>query len=1109
MEIMQSYISSNILRTCKYGFAAIGFLLGTLPVAAQDEAESQETTEEVSAPRRPVKPVKKYPTIDVKGKVVDAATGEPLSGAQIQAYNNRNYTAMADENGEFTISVPKFVTSLSVHLEGYNLNQISLNGRTEGVEIQLYSEVYLNDYKVKTAATKTVDAAGFEQSTAITVDQEIQNRLGADVRGIQRSANPGQGIAMFINGYNSLNSNAMPLIILDGVVYDQMYEEGKMLHTGYFNNLLQSINMEDIESFEVMKNGTAIYGAKAANGVIIIKTKRCHSMATRIDVNASFGVELQPKEIDVMNAGQYRSYASELLGTTDTKLTEFKFLKTDPQYMYYNMYHNNTDWRDQVYREAMTQNYGISIQGGDDIAQYNLSVGYMDAKSTLKRNDMQRFNIRFNTDIVLNKWFTTKFDASYTNVTRDLRSDGLESSFDLQSLAAPGFLAYAKAPFLSPYDFTLERQGRSHVTSFIADADDYLDEVLGGKGSLANPKAILENGEAKNKNHTDCTMINITVAPRWQPLPNFGITERFAYTMQSFDEGYFTPIIGMPSYREEGTTAQTENKKWSLYTKHNAIFSDTQADWTLPLGAHRVDIFGGIRFLSDSFTSSYLIADNTGNDKTPNTASDTKRRYGSDTSWKSLDYYANVDYNYMEKYYVTGQFSLGTSSRFGKDVDAGLKMFGVAWGFFPSINAAWVISNEDWFRTNKAVNMLKLNAGFESVGNDGIDNSATLTYLSSAALLNNQVTSIGLGNIGNTSLRWETTNRFNVGLEGNFLNNRLNLKANFFHAKTSNLVTLGTLAYVAGLTDYYTNDGSMTNVGYDLAFNAKVINNPNFKFEMGASLGHYKNKLKSLPQGQQHFDTEMYGATIRSEIGRAAGVFYGYKTNGVYKNTKAANDADLCIVDEAGNRHPFSAGDMRFLDLNNDGIIGDVDANGDGVISASETDKTIIGDPNPDIYGNIHLNFHFGQRWSLAANFNYSLGNDIYNYQRAMLESGSMFINQTTALNRRWSTEGQETDIPRITYGDPMGNSRFSDRWIENGSYMKLKNITLSYKVPVQNEYIQGITLWAAANNLLTFTKYLGSDPEVTCGNGVLMQGIDAGYLSSGRSFHLGVKINL
>lgn len=759
------------------------------------------------------------------------------------------------------------------------------------------------------------------------------------------------------------------------------------------------------------------------------------------------------------------------------------------------MYHNNTDWKKEAYREAFTQNYGISIQGGDDIAAYNLSVGYLDAKSTLKMNDMSRFNIRFNTDINLNRWFSTKFDASYTNVTRDLRDNGLASEFNVNSCASTSFLALAKSPFLSPYDFSTDGK----VTSFIADADDYLNEVLGTSASLANPKAILENGEANNKNHTDCTMINIAVTPKWQPTKNFFLSERFAYTMQSFDEAYFTPIIGMPTYTIAGSEGETQNSKYSLYTRHNAVFSDTRADWTiLPNGPHHLEAFAGIRYMSDSFTSSYLIGDNTGNDKTPNNgmAQLSKKGYGSDTSWKSMSYYLNADYNFQEKYYLQGQFSMETSSRFGKEVSGGLKLAGVHWGLFPSIQGAWVMTNEKWFRPTKAINHLKLNVGFESVGNDGIDNSATLTYLSATALLNDQVTSIGLGNIGNTSLRWETTNRFNVGLEGTLFNNRLNVRFNYYMSKTNNLVTLGSLAYVAGLTDYYTNDGALKNNGIDAAFNAKIVNTRNFKFELGASVGHYKNKLTKLPQGQTSFETKMYGATILSEVGNAAGVFYGWKTNGVYATSQEAKDANLYVTDAAGNKSYFAAGDMKFVDLNGDGVI-------------SDADRTVIGNPNPDIFGNINLNFKFGQYWSLSAGFNYSLGNDIYNYQRSLLESGSMFLNQTTAVNRHWMFEGQQTDVPQLTYGDPMGNSRFSDRWIEDGSYLKLKNVTVSYKIPVRNDYIQGITVWASGNNLFTLTKYLGADPEVSCGNGVLYQGIDAGYLVQGRSINLGVKINL
>lgn len=1092
----------------KYGIAAMMFFLGTaVPAVAQSEDTSTATEADVQEVAvKPVKkPIKKYPTFEVKGTVVDAATGEPLAGAQLQAYNNNHYTAMADENGNFVISIPKFVNEITVKLDGYNNINVALGGRTTGVDVKLYSNNFLKDYAAEPSAKKTVVAEDFSNNMSLTIDDEIQKKLNGEIRTIQRSANPAVGSAMFINGINSLNTNAQPLIILDGVIFDQMYDT-KMLHTGYYNNLLQGINVNDIESVEVLKNGTAIYGAKAANGVIVIKTKRCHSMATRIDLDLSAGVELTPKTYSLMDAGEYRTFASNLLGTTDTKLTDFKFLNTNPKYYYYNMYHNNTNWNKEISREAFTQNYGISIQGGDDIAQYNLSVGFTDAQSTLKQNGLQRFNMRFNTDITLNRWFSTQFDASYSNITRNLRSDGWDSDQNLQTLASPSSLANIKAPFLSPYDYATN----GTISSYIADADDYMYEVLGNRGSIANPSAILEYGEAKNKNHSDCTMINVAIAPTWEPTKDLSVTERFSYSMQSFDESYFTPIIGMPEFTLPGSETVTRNSKYTFFSKHNSIFSDTRADWKIiSEGAHKLELFGGVRFMNDTFSASYLLADNTGNDKTPNTGSNSRKLQGSDSNWRSLTYYVNADYNYQEKYYVSGQVAMETSSRFGKKASSGFNLFGTGWGIFPSVQAAWVLTNEKWFRPTKAINKLKISAGFESVGNDAVDNSATLTYLSSDLMLGNRTSSLGLGNIGNPELSWETTNRLNVGLEGTFFNNRLNLRVNYFNSKTNNLLTVGTLAYVAGLTDYYTNGGALKNYGINAALNAKVVNTKDFKFDVAASIGHYKNQLTKLPQGISSFETKMYNASILSEVGRAVGVFYGYKTDGVYADAKAAQAAGkshvnkegkessaLYILDNSGNKVDFASGDMKFVDLNGDGMI-------------SDKDRTVIGDPNPDIFGSFNLNFQFAKNWSLSTFFSYSLGNDIYNYERSLLESGSNFINQTTAMNRRWLSEGQVTDIPRTVYQDPMGNSRFSDRWIEDGSYLKFKNVTLSYRIPVQNQYIQGITVWGAANNLFTLTKYLGTDPEVTCGNSVLVQGIDAGYLSAGRSFQLGVKINL
>lgn len=1085
------YINMNKLRIGKFAFVTALLSFAAVPTMAQDEVQPEET--EATPARKAKKPQKKYPMMEIKGLVVDAATGEPLAGAQLQAFNNGNYTAMTDEDGTYTISVPVFVTSITANLDGYSMVQTSINGRSEGVNFSLRSAVYGSDYNSKQSASKSVVAENMKNSTAISVDQEIQNRLGADVRSVLRSGIPGLGASMFINGLNSLNANAQPLIIVDGVVFDMLYDK-EMLHTGYFNNLLAGISLDDIESVEVLKNGTAIYGAKAANGVILVNTKRSKSMATRIDVNLSAGVEIRPSHMDLMDASSYRSYASEMIGSTGTRLEDFKFLSNDRSRYYYNTYHNNTDWSKEVYREAWTQNYGISIQGGDDIAAYNLSVGYMNSNATLKQNDLERFNIRFNTDIKLNKWFSTRFDASYTNLNRDLRNDGWSSDYASVPSSSPSTLALLKAPFLSPYAYDLN----GNLTEFVSTADDYLLEMLGKNVSLANPTAILKDGEAKNKNHMDNTMINIAVTPKWQPTKNFYLQERFSYTMQTYDESYYTPISGMPSYTVDGNEAEVKNSKYSLYSKHNAIFSDTRANWAIPLGAHRLDVFGGFRFMNDTYTSSYLRGDNTGNDKTPNNsmAQNSKRLQGEDINWRSLAYYANIDYNFRETYYLQASLSMETSSRFGKKGSAGVGMAGVRWGMFPSVQAAWVMTNEKWFKPSRGINMLKLNVGFESVGNDGLKNDATLTYMSAASLLGQGFTSIGLTQIGNQELAWETTNRLTAGLEGNFLNNRLNVKFNYFYSQTNDLLTYRSLPYVSGLVNGWANDGSLRNQGVDFAFNAKVVDNRKFKFQLGASIGHYKNKIISLAEGKDHIDTQILGGTIRTQVGSAAGLFYGYKTAGVFATSAEAAQANLSYIDDAGTPHAFRAGDMKFVDVDNNNII-------------NENDMMVIGDPNPDIFGNIHANFFFGKRWSVSATFNYSLGNDIYNFQRQMLESGSAFQNQTTALNRRWIAEGQKTDIPRISYGDAAGNSRFSDRWVEDGSYLKLKNISVNYKIPVQNEYIQGISVWASANNLFTITRYLGADPELSCGNGVLYQGIDAGFLSAGRSFTLGVKINL
>ena len=352
-----------------------------------------------------------------------------------------------------------------------------------------------------------------------------------------------------------------------------------------------------------------------------------------------------------------------------------------------------------------------------------------------------------------------------------------------------------------------------------------------------------------------------------------------------------------------------------------------------------------------------------------------------------------------------------------------------------------------------------------------------------------------IGNIGNTELQWETTRRLTAGLESNLFGNRVNVRFNFFKSWTSNLLSLSQLAWTSGLDQNWGNDGKLENTGFDVHLGWKVLAMKDLTWEVGASLGHYKNEVTALPNNNGSIETDIYGATIQTKVGQPVGLFYGFKTAGVYTTNDAAKADGYYVVKENGEKAYFQGGDMRFVDM-------------DGNRCIDDNDRTVIGDPNPDIYGTINTTLTY-KRFTLQAVLNYSLGNDVYNYQRSLLEGGAYFLNQTTAMQNRWTTEGQQTDIPRVSYLDEMGNSRFSDRWIEDGSYLRLSNVTLSYHLPIQSTYLQGITIWGNATNLFTLTRYLGSNPDCAMGSSVLCQGIDRGLLSAGRSFSLGVNINL
>ncbi len=1065
--------------------------------ASATNAVAYEANDSVKVESKAVATVE---TRTITGTVYDAITNAPMPGVRVQATGHEKITTMTNAEGQYTLAIPSYVTLLSFSTPEYLLIQRPVYN-DDIINVRLYSDGFSDNY---VADIKAVEHNGFEKeiSPSSTIDSDIQKNLGADIRSITRSGALAVGNAMFVRGINSLNAKTQPLVVVDGLIWD-MQEGSSYLHTGIFNNILSAIDVEDIDEVKIMKNGTALYGSRAANGVLIINTKRGRSMATRIAVNAYGGITLAPKTMNVMGADDYRIYANDLVGSIANipANTNFPFLRNDKDYVLYNKFHNDTDWEDYTYTEAFSQNYKLNVEGGDDIAMYNFSFGYTTADSPLEANNMERMNVRLNSDISLAENFDTRVDISFSRVARELLDDGIREDQSKLPISSLGYLAKIKSPFLSPYRFS--DLGVISKNYDAADNFAYSPARTAGvtypNNSLYNPMIILKNGAGAYKNEMEYTNMAITVAPELK-LGEFTITETFNYSLYRVNEVYYLPYAdpsGATGYDFYSVSAgkRISNYAASLFSREAVITSDTRVAWDKRFGAHELDVYGGFRYTNFEYDTNSIGGANTGNDQNFGVSGslDDLSTSGEDNMWTNLAWYLSADYSYMTKYFLQATASLETSSRFGKNADGALKIGGVAWGFFPSVQAAWLLSSEKWFKFNP-INMLKLRVGYDAVGNDAIDFYAARSYLQTANFFNKTL-GLELGNVENDGVKWETTHRINLGADMMLFDNRLGLSFDVYKSKTTDLLVQKKYAFVTGMDTYWSNGGELENVGFEASANYKVANSKNFQWEVGASVGHYKSEVTALDEALN--PVAVYGGEVKTMVGQPVAVFWGYKTDGVIASSQEAEALGL-YKKEGTNIHKFEAGDIKFVDINpgeNPGLI-------------DENDKTIIGDPNPDFYGNIYSSMKM-KNWKLDVVCNYSVGNDIYNYYRQQLESGSSFNNQTTALVNRWTVDGQQTSTPKVVFGDPMGNSRFSDRWIEDGSYLRIKTIKLSYDVPVSYSWLQGLTLWCAAENVYTFTKYDGNDPETSVNNSILYQGIDAGLLPQSRSFHFGVKLNL
>jgi len=512
-------------------------------------------------------------------------------------------------------------------------------------------------------------------------------------------------------------------------------------------------------------------------------------------------------------------------------------------------------------------------------------------------------------------------------------------------------------------------------------------------------------------------------------------------------------------------------------------------------GTQKFKAYAGFRLMTNHLESDIGISGNTPSDEY------TSLRYGSSGlrfvegdigNWNWLLYYANAEYSLLDRYFAGFSLALDGSSRVGKTADLPVNMFDRPFSFFPSFNMAWRLSEEYFLKNFDWLEEFKLRFSYGATGNDDIGNYNSRAYYEQ--VLYREITGLVLGFIPNTGLMNENYTKLNTGIDLSLWGERLNLSIDIYKTKTKDLFVMHQQEGFSGYEFQPVNSGILTNKGLDLYLIGQIIDNQNFKWKAGFNITFNKNNVESIQDDELLTDIE--GGQIITRSGYPVNSFYGLVDDGIYTSTIQAKEDSL--FNSVGI--PFGAGDVKFKDLSGPENLPD------GVIN--EYDKVPIGNPNPDFFGGIMSNFSY-KKWSLDLVFQFNYGIDIFNYVRYQMEKMSNLENQSTSILRRWQYEGHETDIPRAYWKDLHGNNAFSTRWIEDGSYIKLKNITLSYTIPDKFLSFQNAKFYISASNVFKLTKYLGYDPEFSYSPKPYLQGVDYGIYPNTGSVIIGVKFGL
>lgn len=1021
-------------------------------------------------------------TAQIKGIVTDAATRKPLTGARV--FYKHLSTAITGDDGRFTLAIPSGKVSVGVEIAGYQTREIAVDGRTtltialnEGDRPSLFNPLMVANQTLPanrlTTSAATADLSDMWSRFTETPDSYVQGKV-AGLNVIRSSGTANARANLLLRGYSSLSATNQPLIVVDNIIYDNsMY--GSSLTTNYMDNPLANIDSRDISNITVLKDAalSAQYGTKAANGVILITTSRAKELGTKIDLAINGGLNLAPNSLPVLNASDYRTYLADVLssgGLSTAALQALPYMNDALKSGTYYQYHNSTDWQQKLLTNRPSNNLYLKVTGGDNIAKYALSMNYLSNNTALAQSNLGKYSTRFNADLNLSNRLKGIANLSFSYNEAKIKDLGSAPKTN------PIFLSLVKAPFLTDYELSPEG-----ITS-----PDYADEDI---FKVGNPTVVSQVMQATNRAYRFMGGLGLN----YHLANGLDLGASVGVIFDKVKENRFVPRRGILSDTLSNAIAQ--NQLGSQTKRLFNVNTDAYLSYVKTLGyRHEFSARAGLRFLNSKTEQDRVLGYNSATDElisVGNGVALLNNLSGTLGEYNWLNTYLNLNYAFADKYFLALSTALDGSSRFGKGVTTeSVKIGKTPFALMPALSAAWLVSSEK-FMANAPVDLLKLRASYGRVGNDDIGNYASRQYYVGQNLLGIQ--GIVRGNFGNPGLKWETETKTNVGLDLSMLNDRVSLSVDAFNHKTTDMLLTETVPTVAGLSTMLTNGGAMKTKGFEASLTIKLLNRPRVKWDLGMNVGRAASVVTQLPSGDL-FNT-FANATYLTRVGQAPNAFYGYVSQGVYATEAHATADGLQTRQKDGSLRAFRGGDVKFMDTNGDKII-------------DEKDRQIIGNPSPNLFGGINNHLTYGN-WTLDALFTFVSGNSLYNYTRNVLESVSGPNNQTQATLNRWRGDGQVTDIPRASLGDPLGNARFSSRWMENGSYFRLRTVSASYNFPVNRSVLKYLTLYANANNLLTLTRYLGYDPEFSATNSLFGQGVDNTLEPIQKSIQFGVKLGL